>query len=65
VWALTDSYGPIEVLVDRDLAFGEAVAPLARLELELEVLELNAREQHLLKEVSRSQDSDLSFHLRI
>jgi uncharacterized membrane protein (DUF2068 family) len=42
VWAVTDAYGAIEVSVDRDLAFGEAVTPLARWYLEFEVSELDA-----------------------
>jgi len=36
VWAVTDAYGAIEVSVDRDLAFGEAVTPWARWYLEFE-----------------------------
>ena len=42
VWAVTDAHGAIEVLVDRDLAFGEAMAPVARWYLEFEFLELEA-----------------------
>jgi len=55
VWAVAESYGPIEVLVELYLAFGEAIAPLARWDLELEVLELDAKEQHFL--LSRSLSS--------
>lgn len=42
LWAVTDTYGAIEVLVDFDLALGEAVTPTARGDLELEVGELDA-----------------------
>lgn len=42
VWAVADSHGAIEVLVDRDPALGEGVTPVAGWYLEFELGELDA-----------------------